>query len=60
MTNPDPTKPTPNAEKFKPANVTDPVSNAGDTSRGRKQSGDTGGNDVPAGSSGQTKQTPPA
>lgn len=57
MTNPDPTKPTPNKEKFKPQNVKD--AQGGDiNSRHREHPGDTGGMDVPQGSSGVTKGTP--
>ena len=55
----DPTKPVPNDEKFKPQNVADPKS-TDPTNRHRGQPGDTGGNDVERGSSGQTKKTPGA
>ena len=55
----DPTKPLPNDEKFKPQNVADPAHSTNPTNR-RGQPGDTGGNDVERGSSGQTKQTPSA
>ena len=59
MANPDPTKPTPNDEKFKPQNVQDPVKD-GMSGRGRNQPGDTAGNDIERGSSGETKETPDA
>ncbi len=55
MADNDPTKPTPNKQKFKPQNVQDPVRN-GSGDRGKP--GDTGGLDVEQGSSGVTKQTP--
>ncbi|AWW75074.1 hypothetical protein CD351_11615 [Erythrobacter sp. KY5] len=56
----DPTKPTPNDEKFKPQNVQDPLKDRAPTDQGRGHPGDTGGNDVEQGSSGVTKQTPAA
>ncbi|EAQ30503.1 alanyl-tRNA synthetase [Erythrobacter sp. NAP1] len=56
----DPTKPTPNDEKFKPQNVQDPLKDQAPTDQGRGHPGDTGGNDVEQGSSGVTKQTPAA
>jgi len=56
----DPTRPIPNDEKFKPQNVEGPLKNKVPTAQGRGQPGDTGGNDVPRGSSGETKQTPDA
>jgi len=56
----DPTKPIPNDEKFKPQNVQDPLKSKAPTSKGRGQPGDTEGNDVARGSSGQTKTTPDA
>ena len=59
MSNPDPTKPTPNDEKFKPQNVADPLKDSAPTD-GRGAPADTGGNDVAHGSSGQTKKTPSA
>ena len=55
----DPTKPASNDEKFKPQNVQDPVKD-GMGGRGRSQPGDTQGNDIERGSSGQTKKTPAA
>ena len=55
-----PDKPIPNDEKFKPQNVKGPLKDKAPTNKGRGQPGDTGGNDVPDGSSGQTKQTPDA
>lgn len=56
----DPTKPTSNDEKFKPQNVADPLKDQAPTDKGRGHPGDTGGNDVPQGSDGVTKQTPDA
>ena len=60
MSNPDPTKPTPNDEKFKPQNVQDPLKSTAKVDQGRGQPGDTGGNDFEQGSSGVTKKTPSA
>ena len=60
MSNPDPTKPTPNDEKFKPQNVADPLTSANNATQHRGKPGDTGGNDVPQGSDGVTKYTPSA
>jgi hypothetical protein len=60
MSNPDPTKPTPNDEKFKPQNVQDPLKSTAKVDQGRGQPGDTGGNDIERGSSGVTKKTPSA
>ena len=59
-TDKDPTKPIPNDKKFKPQNVQEPLGSQAPTDKGRGQPGDTGGNDVPRGSDGQTKQTPDA
>ncbi len=56
----DPTKPTPNDEKFKPQNVADPQQSTNPTNRHREKPGDTGGNDVEQGSDGVTKETPSA
>lgn len=56
----DPTKPTPNDEKFKPQNVKGPLKDGAPTGQHRGQPGDTGGNDVPQGSDGVTKETPSA
>jgi len=53
----DPTKPTPNSEKFKPQNVKNPAKDKAPTDR-RGSPGDTEGYDVEHGSSGQTKHTP--
>ncbi|MXO85539.1 hypothetical protein GRI38_05800 [Altererythrobacter aurantiacus] len=58
--NNDPTKPTSNDEKFKPQNVKGPLKDGNNATQHREQPGDTGGNDVPRGSSGQTKETPGA
>ena len=59
MSNPDPTQPTPNSEKFKPQNVADPLKDqAPDQLRGKPA--DTEGYDIEQGSSGVTKQTPAA
>ena len=46
----DPTKPTPNDEKFKPQNVQDPVSTVEPPSANEQASPDTGGQDLPRGS----------
>ena len=54
MADHDPTKPTPNKEKFKPQNVQDPQQSGKD----RGKPGDTGGMDIEQGSSGVTKNTP--
>lgn len=59
-TDKDPTKPTPNSEKFKPQNVKGPLKDGAPTDSGRGQPGDTVGNDVSRGSDGQTKNTPAA
>lgn len=56
----DPTKPTPNDEKFKPSNVKGPLKDQAPTDGGRGQPGDTAGNDVSQGSDGVTKPTPDA
>ena len=56
----DPTKPTPNDEKFKPQNVEGPLKDQAPTDAERGQAGDTGGNDLPQGSDGVTKETPDA
>ena len=56
----DPTKPTPNDEKFKPQNVKGPLKDTAPTDAGRGQAGDTGGNDLSQGSDGVTKKTPNA
>ena len=59
MSNPDPTKPTPNDEKFKPQNVADPQVDQAPTDQ-RGAPGDTEGYDIEHGSSGVTKRTPSA
>ncbi|KWV96311.1 MULTISPECIES: hypothetical protein [unclassified Erythrobacter] len=59
MSNPDPTEPTPNSEKFKPQNVQDPLKDKAPTSK-RGAPGDTEGYDIEQGSSGVTKKTPSA
>lgn len=56
----DPSEPTPNSEKFKPQNVKGPLKDTAPAQSSRGQPGDTGGNDVPQGSSGVTKDTPSA
>ena len=58
MANSDPTKPTPDKEKFKPQNVQDPAQGGEAADKHRGKPGDTGGMDVPQGSSGVTKETP--
>jgi len=50
MSNPDPTKPTPNSEKFKPQNVQDPVSTVEPATANADKPADTGGQDLPRGS----------
>ena len=50
MSNPDPTKPTPNDEKFKPQNVQDPVSTVEPPTVDADKPADTGGQDIPRGS----------
>ena len=55
----DPTKPTPNDEKFKPQNVADVQKDQAPTDK-RGAPGDTEGYDVAHGSSPQTKSTPSA
>ena len=59
MSNIDPTKPTPNDEKFKPQNVADPLQEKAPTDK-RGAPGDTEGYDIEQGSSGVTKSTPNA
>ncbi|MDP4575562.1 hypothetical protein Q9K02_10480 [Qipengyuania sp. G39] len=61
MSNPenDPTKPTPNSEKFKPQNVQDPLKDRAPTEK-RGAPGDTEGYDVAHGSQPTTKSTPSA
>ncbi len=56
----DPTKPIPNDVKFKPQNVQGTLKDSAPTDQGRGQPGDTGGNDLPQGSDGVTKETPDA
>ncbi|MEO1922488.1 MAG: hypothetical protein COW16_13545 [Sphingomonadales bacterium CG12_big_fil_rev_8_21_14_0_65_65_10] len=52
MSNPDkdPTKPTPNDEKFKPQNVADPQSTVEPPSRDADKPANSDGKDIPAGS----------
>ncbi len=50
MSNPDPTKPTPNGEKFKPQNVQDPVGSKVPPSANPDKPADTDGQDIPRGS----------
>ena len=50
MSNPDPTKPTPNSEKFKPQNVQDPVKTSEPPTANGDNPADTGGRDIPRGS----------
>nr|WP_137678116.1 hypothetical protein [Parerythrobacter lutipelagi] len=59
MSNPDPTKPTSNDEKFKPQNVKGPLKDQAPTDK-RGAPADTEGYDVGSGSSGVTKSTPNA
>lgn len=53
MSNPDPTKPTPNDEKFKPQNVKDPVGTVEPPTANADKPADTGGEDLPRGSESQ-------
>ena len=55
----DPTKPTPNSEKFKPQNVAD-AKDGNPNNQYRQKPGDTEGMDIEQGSSGVTKKTPSA
>ena len=50
MSNPDPTKPSPNGEKFKPQNVQDPVSTVEPPTANADKPADTDGQDIPRGS----------
>lgn len=50
MSNPDPTKPTPNSEKFKPQNVQGPDGTNEPPSADADKPADTGGQDIPRGS----------
>ena len=59
MSNPDPTKPLPNDEKFKPRNVADLQKDQAPTNK-RGAPADTEGYDVEHGSDGMTKPTPSA
>ena len=59
MSQQDPTKPTPNDEKFKPQNVQDPLKSHAPTEM-RGAPGDTEGYDVAHGSDATTKSTPSA
>lgn len=59
MSDNDPTKQTPNDEKFKPQNVADPQKDRGPNQK-RGKPGDTEGYDIEQGSSGVTKKTPSA
>ncbi len=60
MSDQDPTKPTPNDEKFKPQNVADPRRDTNPATKHHDEPGDTGGNDLSRGSKGETKKTPSA
>lgn len=55
----DPTKPTPNDEKFKPQNVKGPLKDRAPTDK-RGRPADTEGYDIEHGSDGVTKKTPGA
>ena len=57
MSNPDPTKPTPNSEKFKPQNVADPQSTVEPPSRNGNKPADTGGTDISRGSEPETRRS---
>ena len=59
MSQPDPTEPTPNDDKFKPQNVAGELADRSPTER-RGAPADTEGYDIEQGSSGVTKETPSA
>ena len=50
MTQSDPSKPTPNDEKFKPEHVQDPKDSDGSTGDSEQRPSDTRGKDLPRGS----------
>lgn len=52
----DPTKPTPNSEKFKPQNVADPLKGGGPPSRQADRPADTNGVDRAKGSGGEVRR----
>lgn len=56
MSNPDPTKPSPNGEKFKPQNVQDPVSTVEPPTASADKPADTGGQNIPRGSEPDVKR----
>lgn len=56
MSNPDPTTPTPNSEKFKPQNVQDPVGTTEPPTANGDKPADTGGRDIPRGSEPETSR----
>ncbi len=53
MSDSDPTKPTPNDEKFKPQNVQDPIGTAEPPTADADKPADTGGKDLARGSESQ-------
>lgn len=56
MSNPDPTKPTSNGEKFKPQNMQDPVSTVEPPTANADTPSDTDGQDIPRGSEPDVKR----
>ena len=50
MSNPDPTEPTPNSEKFAPQNVQDPVATTEPPTADGDKPADTGGENISRGS----------
>ncbi|WP_128892898.1 hypothetical protein [Erythrobacter sp. HKB08] len=56
MSDTDPTKPTPNDEKFKPQNVADPQATTEPPSRDPNKPADTNGRDIPRGSEPDTQK----
>jgi hypothetical protein len=55
--NKDPTKPTPNSEKFKPQNVADPQSTVEPPTRDGSKPADTNGEDLPRGSEPEARRS---
>ncbi len=56
MSKNDPTKPTPNSEKFKPQNVQEPGATSEPPSREPDRPADTGGTDIAKGSGGDVRR----
>ncbi|MXP29096.1 hypothetical protein GRI58_09705 [Porphyrobacter algicida] len=57
MSNPDPTKPTPNDEKFKPQNVADPKATVNPPTADGDNPADTDGKNVARGSEPETRNS---